>query len=103
LSSSGIWRLLPESDAKLDITDILCATDGPAPAIFLPSPGPHSRPLPDRFADAVDTAFSRHAIAAEAPQLPEKSKPVVSAMQVFGSPLRASQTHVRFADKKPHK
>jgi hypothetical protein len=92
----------------LDITDILCATDGPEPAVFLPSPGPRSQALPDRFADAVDAAFSRQAIA-DAPQLlPEKSKPVVSAMQLFGSPLRASQTqssqpHVRFADKKLYK
>ena len=61
--------------------------------------------MPDSLASAVDIAFSRNAVAASPLAEPAKLQPILSAAQLFGSPLRTSQIqisqpHVRFKDAK---
>ena len=106
LGLSGTWQSLADSDSSstsLTVFDILCATEGSPPVIFLPSHHTPSLLMPDSMASSVDTAFSRNAVAAAPLPEPAKSQPILSATQLFGSPLRASQfqhsqPHVRFKD-----
>jgi hypothetical protein len=108
LGPSGRWLPLAEGDVDINVWEILCATDGPPPSNFLPSKTSDSQSISDAMAAAVDTAFSCHAAAAAPLPVLTKSKPVVSAMQLFGSPVRAlrsqtSQPRVTFMDKRAFK
>jgi hypothetical protein len=108
LGSSGIWHPLSKntsSSSPLTVFDILCATDGSPPDNYFPSIGTYSHTLTHSLASAVDTAFHRHAVDALPQPEPVKSQPMISAMQLFGSPLPAPQSHpshlhVTFSDSK---
>ena len=116
LPSCCLWRLglsgtrLPvtgsnSSPSSLPLFDILCVTEGSPPVNFLPSRHLPSLFMPDSLASAVEIAFSRNAVAASPLAEPAKSQPILSAAQLFGSPLRTSQIqisqpHVRFKDAK---
>lgn len=108
LGPLGTWLPLAVGDSSMNISEILCATDGPAPTNFFPSTSSESQRLSESMAAAVDTAFLRHSVTAAPEPGPAKSRPVVSAMQLFGSPVRASQLqpsqpHVTFQEKKTYK
>ena len=108
LGLSGIWHPLAKhtsSSSPLNFFDILCATDGSLPDNYFPSVGTHSHTLTHSLATAVDTAFSRQAVDVLPQPEPVKSQPMISAMQLFGSPIASSQQHpsqpqVTFSDSK---
>jgi hypothetical protein len=84
LGLSGTWQSLADSDSSptsLTVFDILCAPEGSPPVNFLPSHHTPSLLMPDSMASAVDTAFSRNAVAAASLPEPAKSQPILSATQ----------------------
>ncbi len=110
LGSSGIWHMITESNllpTSFNTFDILCATGGSPPADYLPSICTKLQVPPASLASAVDIAFAHHTVAALPLPEPAKSQPTLSALKLFGSPVRFSQSQpsqpqVRFKGAKAH-
>ena len=97
-------NLLPSS---LNAFDILCATEGSPPVEYLPSICSQLHVPPASLASAVDIAFAHHTVTALPLPEPAKSQPILSALKLFGSPVRSTQSHlfqpqVRFKEAKAH-
>jgi hypothetical protein len=110
LELPGTWQAITDSNSSpstLTAYDVLCATGGSPPVNYLPSTCTQLHTIPDSLASAVDTAFLHNPLAQMPLPEPAKSQPTLSAMKLFGSPVRSSQSQlsqpqVRFMDTKMH-
>ncbi len=110
LEFPGTWQAITYSNSSpstLTAYDVLCATGGSPPVDYLPSTCTQLRSIPDSLASAVDTAFLNNPRAQVPLPEPAKLQSTLSAMKLFGSPVRSSQSQlsqpqVRFMDTKVH-